>query len=428
MHIAKLLAHALIIATILKISMQHSFPKDKIKVVLFENIHQNAVKTFHKAGYTNVELLDKALPEEQLIEKLQDARIIGIRSKSQINQRVLESTDKLMAVGCFCIGTNQVNLEVAAQRGVSVFNSPYSNTRSVAELVIAEVVFLMRGLHEKSWAAHNGEWLKIAKDAYEVRGKKLGIVGYGHIGSQVSVLAEAMGMQVLYYDIVPKLPMGNAQSVSSLEELLAESDVVTLHVPGTPQTKEMIGEKQIAMMKKGAGLINLSRGNVIVIDALKAALESGHLRGAALDVYPKEPAKRTEQFVSPLQGLKNVILTPHIGGSTEEAQANIGIDAATKLINFLDKGATIGSHSVPELTLPPQNGKHRILHIHKNVPGVLSAINNCVSALDLNIAGQYLNTNEHIGYVVIDVDQDFGDVLLDELRAIEHTLKARVLY
>lgn len=409
--------------------MKLSFPKEKIKVVLFENIHMNAVDTFKKMGYTNVELLDKALSEDDLIEKLKDVRIIGIRSKTKLTRRVLESAEKLQAVACFCIGTNQVDLECAAERGIAVFNSPYSNTRSVAELVIADIIFIMRGLHEKSVKAHEGTWLKIAKNAFEVRGKKLGIIGYGHIGAQVSVLAEAMGMQVLYYDVVPRLPMGNAKSISTLEELLAESDVVTLHVPGTPQTKNMITAHELSLMKKGAGLINLSRGNVIVIEDLKAALESGHLRGAAVDVFPLEPKRKGDKFTSPLQGLDNVILSPHIGGSTEEAQENIGTDAATKLANYLDTGSTINSHSIPELHLPIQKNTNRILHIHENKAGVMAAINRAVSEMNINITGQYLKTNEQVGYVVFDFDKnENSEKVLEVLTNVEHTIKARLLY
>ena len=409
-------------------TMKHSFPKEKIKVVLFEAIHPNAVKVFKKRGYTNVELLDRAYSEDELIEKLQDVRIIGIRSKTQITKRVLDNAPKLQAIACFCIGTNQVDLVAAAEKGIAVFNSPYSNTRSVAELVVANVVFLMRGIQEKSLGAHRGDWFKVAKNSFEVRGKKLGIVGYGHIGSQVSVLAEAMGMQVLYYDVVPKLPMGNAQAMDTLEELLAQSDVVTLHVPGTPQTKNMITATEFSQMKKGAAFINLSRGNVVVIDDLKAALESKHIRGASLDVFPSEPKSKNDRFESALQGLDNVILTPHIGGSTEEAQENIGIDAAQKLANYMDTGSTTGCHSIPEVQLPIQNGAHRILHIHKNVPGVLNMINTTIFNLNLNISRQYLSTNEQIGYAVIDVKQDFSEQLLQVLRDIDHTVRARVLY
>jgi D-3-phosphoglycerate dehydrogenase / 2-oxoglutarate reductase len=409
--------------------MKLSFPKEKIKVVLFENIHINAVNTFQKMGYTNIETLDKALSEDELIEKIKDVRIIGIRSKTKLTRRILESAEKLQAVACFCIGTNQVDLKCAAERGIAVFNSPYSNTRSVAELVIAEIISIMRGLQEKSMSAHRGGWLKVATNSFEVRNKTLGIIGYGHIGAQVSVLAEAMGMKVIYYDVVSKLPMGNARAVDTLEELLGQSDMVTLHVPGTPETKEMITAKELAQMKKGAGLLNLSRGNVIVIDDLKAALESGHLRGAALDVFPAEPKSTKDKFVSPLQGLDNVILTPHIGGSTEEAQENIGIDAATKLANYMDTGSTIGSHSIPELHLPIQKNTSRILHIHENKAGVMAAINNAVSELGLNITGQYLKTNEIVGYVVLDFDQnESSQELLEKLSNIKHTIRTRLLY
>ncbi len=408
--------------------MKHSFPKEKCKVVLFEGIHKNAYNAFIDAGYTNIELLDRALSEQQLIEKLDEVRIIGIRSKTQVTRKVLESTDKLLAIGCFCIGTNQVDLEAAAERGVAVFNSPYNNTRSVAELVIAEIVFIMRGIHEKSVSAHRGEWLKIAKNSFEVRGKTLGIIGYGHIGSQVSVLAEAMGLNVIYYDIVPKLPMGNAKAVKSLNKLLAKSDIVTLHVPATPETENMIGAEEFAKMKKGVAFLNLSRGNVVVIEDLKAALESKHIRGAALDVFPKEPKRKGDKFENPLQGLDNVILTPHIGGSTEEAQASIGIDAAHKLVNYLDTGSTIGSHSIPALHLPLQKDTHRILHIHANVSGVISKINNIVSEMNINITGQYLTTNEKIGYVVIDVKQNLSEQLLEKLKEIKHTIRARMLF
>lgn len=405
-----------------------SYPKEKIKVVLFEGIHQNAVDTFINAGYTNIELLDRALPEEELIEKLQDVRIIGIRSKTQINRRVLESVNKLQAIGCFCIGTNQVDLTAATERGVAVFNSPYNNTRSVAELVIAEVVFLMRGIAEKSAAAHKGTWLKVARGNFEVRGKTLGIIGYGHIGSQVSVLAEAMGMKVIYYDIVPKLPMGNAKSVDSLDELLAESDVVTLHVPATPQTRYMIKAKELFKMKPKSALINLSRGNVVDIEALKNALEGGHLRGAAIDVFPLEPKRKGDLFTSPLQGMDNVILSPHIGGSTEEAQANIGIDAAQKLINYFDTGSTVGCHTIPELHLPRQQDTHRILHIRERTPGMLSMINTAISKSNLDIVGEYLSTNDYIGYSATDVKGDFPESLKEELKNLPNTIRSRVLH
>lgn len=404
------------------------YPKEKIKVLLLEGIHQNAVKTFQDAGYTNIELLKGALPEEELIKKIKNVSIVGIRSKTQLTEEVLTAAEKLWAVACFCIGTNQVNLEVAAKQGKVVFNSPYSNTRSVAELVIAEIIFLMRGIPQKNAAAHENVWLKSATGSNEVRGKVLGIIGYGHIGTQVSVLAESMGLKVIYYDIVPKLPMGNATSVSSLDELLAQSDVVSLHVPSTPLTKNMIGKVELAKMQKGKYLINLSRGNVVIIDDLVAALESGHLAGAAVDVFPVEPKTNKDPFTSSLQGHTNVILTPHIGGSTQEAQENIGVDAALKLVNYLDNGSTVGSHTVPELHLPKQEGTHRILHIHANIPGVMTQINRILSRENINVVGQYLKTNEEIGYVVLDVREYVSKEVLEELKAIKGTIKARVLY
>ena len=408
--------------------MVSSYPKDKIKVLLLEGIHQNAVKTFQDAGYTNIESLSGALPEAELIEKIKDVSIVGIRSKTQLTEKVLTAAEKLWGVSCFCIGTNQVDLKTAAKQGKVVFNSPYSNTRSVAELVIADIIFLMRGIPQKNAAAHQKVWMKTASNSNEVRGKTLGLVGYGHIGTQVSVLAEAIGMKVIYYDIIPKLPMGNAQAVDTLEQLLGESDVVSLHVPSTPETKYMIGEKELAMMKEGRFLINLSRGNVVDIDALKNALESKHLLGAAVDVFPAEPKTNNDPFYSPLQGLTNVILTPHIGGSTLEAQENIGTDAALKLVNYLDNGSTVGSHSIPDIHLPKQEGTHRILHIHENVPGVMTAINNIISREGINVVGQYLKTNEEVGYVVLDVRGHVSPEIISELKSLPQTIKSRVLY
>ena len=408
--------------------MVSSYPKDRIKVLLLEGIHQNAVKVFQDAGYTNIELLSGALPESELIKKIKDVSIVGIRSKTQLTKSVLTAAEKLWGVACFCIGTNQVDLKTAAQQGKVVFNSPYSNTRSVAELVIAEIIFLMRGISQKNTAAHQKVWLKSANNSNEVRGKKLGIIGYGHIGTQVSVLAEAIGMHVIYYDVVPKLPMGNARAVESLEQLLKESDVVSLHVPSTPETKYMIKKAELEAMKEGSYLINLSRGNVVEIDALKAALESKHILGAAVDVFPVEPKTNNDPFYTPLQGLSNVILTPHIGGSTQEAQENIGLDAAQKLINYLDNGSTVGSHSVPDIHLPKQAGTHRILHIHKNIPGVMTAINNIISREGLNVVGQYLKTNEDVGYVVLDIRGNVKQEIVNELKSLPETIKARVLY
>jgi len=409
--------------------MKTSFPKEKLKILLLENIHPIAKKKLEEAGYSDVEILKTALPESELIAALQTTKIVGIRSKTKITQNVIaQCKHNLLAVGCFCIGTNQVQLKEAAKAGVAVFNSPYSNTRSVAELVLAECVMLLRRIPEKNAAAHKGDWLKTTEGSYELRGKTLGIVGYGHIGSQVSVLAEAFGMKVLYYDVVPKLPLGNAVNAESLEKLLSQSDIVTLHVPEENSTKNMVDAKFISHMKENAIFLNLSRGTVVDIDALAKALTNKHLAGAAVDVYPLEPKGKGEKFKSTLQGLSNVILTPHIGGSTNEAQYNIGIDVATKIINYLDKGNTVGSHSIPALNLPMQDGTHRILHIHNNIPGVMSAINNAISSTNTNILGQYLKTNESIGYAVIDIAQIDSSKTLEQMKKIEGTIRTRILF
>jgi D-3-phosphoglycerate dehydrogenase len=411
------------------VSKKHSLPKDKIKVLLLEGIHDNAVKEFTEHGYSNVERLPGALDEAELIEKIQGVHLLGIRSTTKVTDKVLAAANRLVAIGCFCIGTNQVKLETARRAGIPVFNAPYSNTRSVAELVIAEAVMLLRRIPERSTAAHQGVWQKTAKDSFELRGKTLGIVGYGHIGSQVSVLAEAMGMQVRFYDIERKLAIGNARSASSLEGLLNVSDVVSLHVPATKQTKDMIGERELRAMKRGSYLINAARGNVVVIDALAAALKDGHLLGAAIDVFPKEPGSNDDPFESPLRGLPNVILTPHIGGSTVEAQANIGIEVAEKLIKYSDNGSTVGAVNFVEAALPVKAGETRFLHIHANVPGVMRRLNEVFSSKGINISAQYLQTDPQVGYVVIDVDGDVdvGDIIAD-LQAIEGTVKARFLY
>ncbi len=406
-----------------------SFPKEKIKILLLEGIHQNAIDTFKKLGYENVTLLKTALPEDELIKALDGVHMVGLRSKTQMTEKVLKSANKLMAIGCFCIGTNQVDLDIAEELGIAVFNSPHSNTRSVAELVIAECVMLMRGIPQRNTAAHKGIWLKDAKNSYELRGKTLGIIGYGNIGSQVSILAESLGMKVIFYDTALKLPLGNAAN-EEFDQLLANSDIVTLHVPAEESTKNLIDKTAIKKIKKGGMLINLSRGNVVDIDALKEALESGDIRGAAIDVFPLEPKSKNERFTSPLQGLDNVILTPHIGGSTQEAQENIGIDAASKLANFMDQGKTVGCKTIPEINLPkPVNRKtHRLLHIHQNKPGILSKINTIMSDLNVNILGQFLKTNPNIGYVVFDISADVSDEVLKQLKGLEHTIKARVLY
>ncbi len=404
-----------------------SFPKDKIKILLLEGVHQRSIEELNKRGYSNIDYHKSAMSEEELLACIEDYHIIGIRSKTRITDKVIEKAHKLMAIGCFCIGTNQVNLEAAKEKGIAVFNSPYSNTRSVAELIIAESVMLLRRIPVRDKAAHKGEWLKDAHGSYELRGKTMGIIGYGHIGSQVSVLAEAMGLKVIYYDVEPKLPLGNASAVASLEELMQTSDIVTLHVPATPQTKNMITDKELSYMKEGSFFLNLSRGTVVDLEALKNRLVSGQIAGAAVDVFPLEPKAKNEKFSSPLQEVDNVILTPHIGGSTQEAQENIGIDAAHKLSNYIDTGSTIGNHTVPALNLPTHQGAHRILHIHKNVPGVLSEINSKLSGLNVNVVGQYLNTNDKIGYVVLDVE---GATLeaLEVTKNVDNTIKARILF
>ena len=408
--------------------MKTSYPKDKINILLLEGVHPSVIKIFKDSGYTNLSYLKSSLPEAELIKQIKNVHLVGIRSKSQITTTVIEKAEKLIAIGAFCIGTNQININSASDNGIAVFNSPFSNTRSVAELVIAEIICLMRRIPERSNAAHRGYWLKDAASSFEIRGKKLGIVGYGHIGSQVSVLAESLGMKVYYYDVESKLPLGNTIACKNLDELLMLSDVVSLHVPSTPQTKLMIKAKQLEKMKKGAVLLNLSRGNVVEIEALKKALNSGHILGAGVDVFPKEPGSNTEKFISELQDVKNVILTPHIGGSTVEAQENIGRDTATKLINYLETGSSAGSLSIPVLSLPIQENAHRLLHIHKNVPGVLSEINTVLSNLKVNILGQYLKTNESIGYVVLDIDKVSSKKVLASLKKVKHTIKVRSLY
>ncbi|MDH4571618.1 phosphoglycerate dehydrogenase [Salinicola acroporae] len=405
-----------------------SLDKSKIKILLLEGIHQSAVDTLLNAGYTSIETLSTSLTEEDLIDKIRDVHFIGIRSRTQLTERVFAAAERLTAVGCFCIGTNQVDLDAALKRAIPVFNAPYSNTRSVAELVLAETIMLLRGIPEKNARAHQGGWLKSAKNSHEARGKTLGIIGYGSIGAQLSVLAEGLGFDVLYYDVVTKLAMGNARQVGSLEELLARADVVTLHVPDLPSTRWMIGAEQIALMKQGGILINASRGSVVDIDALAESLRSGKLLGAAIDVFPVEPKGADEEFTSPLRGLDNVILTPHIGGSTLEAQQNIGIEVAEKLVTYSDNGTTITSVNFPEVALPSHPDKHRLLHIHENVPGVLSEINRVLSENGINIAGQFLQTNDKVGYVVIDVDKAYGKQALEALKQVNHTLRLRVLY
>ena len=405
-----------------------SYPKEKINILFLENISDAAVKHFSSHGYTNVRKLSGAISEAELIKEIKNVHLLGIRSKTQITQNVIDAAQKLQAIGCFCIGVNQVNLDAATNAGIAVFNAPYSNTRSVAELVIGASVMLMRKIIDKNKAAHEGKWNKDATGSYELRGKTLGIIGYGNIGTQVSVLAEALGMKVIFYDVETKLPLGNANDSKSLKELLQHSDVVTLHVPELPSTKNMINKTTLKQFKKGSILINYARGEVVDIPALKAALESGHLSGAAIDVFPVEPEKNGDEFITPLQGLSNVLLTPHIGGSTLEAQSNIGMDVSSKLFNYLEKGISNGSHTIPAISLPPHEEAHRILHIHKNVPGVLSEINSCLSKNKINIVGQYLKTNEAIGYVVLDIDKSLSKNAVELLKKVKNTIKVRILY
>jgi D-3-phosphoglycerate dehydrogenase / 2-oxoglutarate reductase len=405
-----------------------SYPKEKVNILFLENISDTAVKFFKEAGYASVKKIGGALSEEQLAEAVKDVHLLGIRSKTQITRHVLESAKKLQAIGCFCIGVNQVDLKTATQRGIVVFNAPYSNTRSVAELVIGLSIMLIRRIPDKNKAAHEGVWLKEAKGSYELRGKTLGIIGYGNIGSQVSVLAEAMGMKVIFYDVIKRLPLGNAIGKNSIKDVVSQADIVTLHVPETNATKNMINKTTLKLFKKGSMLINYARGEVVDLDALSKFMQEGHIAGAAIDVYPWEPEKNGDKFQTPLQGLPNVILTPHIGGSTEEAQMNIGEDVSSKLFQFLEMGMTIGSHTVPPLSLPPQEGTHRILHVHNNVPGVLSAINTELSKNNINILAQYLKTNDEIGYVVLDVDRKLSNTAFQLLKDVKETIKVRLLY
>ncbi|VAX24786.1 D-3-phosphoglycerate dehydrogenase [hydrothermal vent metagenome] len=404
-----------------------SYPKNKISILLLENLHNAAIEAFKSEGF-QVESLPKALDSESLKKKIEKAHIIGIRSKTRLTDEVISAGKRLLAVGAFCIGTNQIDLDSAADHGVPVFNAPFSNTRSVAELVISHCVSLLRGISEKNLAAHEGQWLKSAKGSFEARGKTLGIIGYGHIGSQVSVLAESMGMQVLFYDILDKLALGNAKQAARLDDLLANSDIVTLHVPQTKETSGMMNEKRLGQLKKGAHLINYSRGDVVDIDALAVGLKSGRIAGAAIDVFPKEPKAMGDIFKSPLQGMPNVILTPHIGGSTNEAQENIGREVSAKLIKYINNGSTTSAVNTPEVELPILEGRHRILHFHQNVPGVLGKVNALFAEKDVNVLGQYLMTDTKIGYLVMDVARDVDKTLIETLRAIPETIKARILY
>ena len=408
--------------------MSLSLDKAKIRFLLLEGVHDNALKVLDNAGYTNIEYLSHALDFDELIEKIKDAHFIGIRSRTQLTREVLEHAEKLIAIGCFCIGTNQVDLDAAREFGIPVFNAPYSNTRSVAELVLAEAIMLYRGIPEKNATVHKGGWGKSAKNSHEVRGKVMGIVGYGSIGSQLSVLAESLGMKVIYHDVITKLPLGNAEQVGSLEELLGKADVVSLHVPDVPSTRWMMKKEQFDQMKDGSYFINAARGTCVEIDDLAAALESGKILGAAVDVFPKEPKSADQEFESPLRKFDNVILTPHIGGSTQEAQANIGLEVAEKFVKYSDTGDTVTAVNFPEVSIPVREGTHRLLHIHQNVPGVLSQVNASFADAGINILAQSLMTEDNVGYLVMDVDDDDSAAALDKLKAIDETIRVRVLY
>ena len=405
-----------------------SLDKSKIKFVLFEGVHQSALDTLHAAGYTNIDYYKKALDGDELKEAIKDAHFIGLRSRTHLTEEMIEAAPKLIAVGCFCIGTNQVDLNAAKARGIPVFNAPFSNTRSVAELVLGEILLLMRNVPQANAEVHRGVWNKSATGSHEVRGKKLGIIGYGHIGSQLSIIAESLGMDVYFYDIENKLPLGNAKQVRSLEELLSSCDVVSLHVPELPSTKNLMNAERIAQLKQGAILINAARGTVIDIDALAQALKDGKVHGAAIDVFPIEPASINEEFVSPLREFDNVILTPHIGGSTAEAQENIGFEVAGKFVKYSDNGSTLSSVNFPEVSLPGHEGTKRLLHIHENRPGILNKLNQIFVEANLNIAAQYLQTDPKIGYVVVDVETNDASPLLTKLKEIDGTIRARVLY
>ena len=405
-----------------------SLAKDKIKILLLEGVHQSAVETLKRNGYSNIDYVKTSLPEDELLERIKDVHFVGLRSRTHITEAVLDAAEKLVAVGCFCIGTNQVDLDAARKRGIAVFNAPFSNTRSVAELVLGEILLLFRGIPERNAIAHRGGWLKTANGSFEARGKTLGIIGYGHIGTQLGIMAENIGMNVEFYDIEDKLTLGNATQVHNLTQLLQRADVISLHVPETPQTKNLIGSAEISVMKQGSILINASRGTVVDIDALAEALRDKKISGAAIDVFPVEPKSNDEEFISPLREFDNVILTPHIGGSTQEAQENIGIEVAGKLAKYSDNGSTITAVNCPEVSLPELANRSRLLHVHHNRPGVLTQINQAFAQHGINIAAQYLQTDEAIGYVVIDVDTDQSEVALKELSAVEGTIRARILH
>ena len=405
-----------------------SLGKDKIKILLLEGLHPSSVEVLQSAGYANIEYHKGSLSEEDLLEAVKDVHFIGLRSRTQLTQEVFDAAEKLVAVGCFCIGTNQVNLNAAAARGIPVFNAPFSNTRSVAELVLGQILLLLRGIPEKNALAHRGIWKKSADASYEARGKRLGIIGYGHIGTQLSILAENLGMRVYYYDIENKLSLGNSTQISTMSELLNKSDIISLHVPETMNTKEMMGADQFAQMKPGAIFINAARGTVVYIPALCRALESGHLGGAEIDVFPEEQKTNNDPFESPLMKFDNVILTPHIGGSTQEAQENIGIEVAGKLAKYSDNGSTLSCVNFPEVSLPEHIGTSRLLHIHENRPGILTQINTIFAEAGINIAAQYLQTNAEMGYVVIDIEAERSEEALEKMKAVQGTIRARILH
>lgn len=407
---------------------QTSYPRNKIKILLLENISDAAVNELKQSGYAEIRKIDGAISEAELVKAVKGVHLLGIRSKTQITGNVINAADKMLAIGAFCIGVNQVDLKAATERGIAVFNAPYSNTRSVAELVIGLCVILIRNIVDKNAGAHRGEWLKEAKGSFELRGKTLGIIGYGNIGSQLSIMAEALGMHVIYYDTATKLPHGNARQIRDLKELLEQSNIVTVHVPSDATTHNLINDETLKHLKKGTIFLNYSRGDVVDLDALKTFIENGTIAGAAVDVFPEEPEKNGDRFSSVLQNLPNVILTPHIGGSTEEAQANIGLDVTAKLIKYLELGISEGSHTVPPVNLPPQAGTHRILHIHQNIPGVLGEINSRLSASGINITGQYLKTNDDIGYVILDVESKISKEAFEILKSVRGTVKARMIY
>ncbi len=406
----------------------YSFAKDKLQILLLEGIHPGAIERFKADGYTHITTIDKAIAPQELLSIIPDYHFLGIRSRTQVSANIIHAAKRLSAIGCFCIGTNHVDLATAMRLGIPVFNAPYSNTRSVAELVLAEIIMLFRGIPEKNALAHRGGWHKSAKNSHEIRGKVLGIIGYGHIGSQLSVLAESLGMQVYYYDIETKLALGNAQAMATLHDLLKIADVVTLHVPATNETKNMLSTTQFNIMKKDSLLINAARGTVVDIDALCFALKANQLAGAAIDVFPQEPSSNNDEFLSPLRAFDNVLLTPHIGGSTVEAQQNIGQEVASKIIKYSNNGSTLSAVNFPEVSLPQHTGFSRILHIHNNVPGILQQINHAFSERNINIAGQYLQTNSEIGYVVIDITHTADETLVEPLRQIRGTIKVRILY